>query len=48
MTGWAYLILAGALFLGLKTSMTARYRYLAVCTLVVIAVSYAAVRQHAY
>lgn len=48
MPGWSYLIVAGALFVGLKQSISARHRPLAVCAIVVVAVVYAAWRQHAY
>jgi hypothetical protein len=48
MTSWGYLIIAGVLFVGLKNPATAKYRYLSVCLIVILAVSYAAVRQHTY
>jgi hypothetical protein len=48
MPGWSYLIVAGALVIGLKQSISTRYRPLAVCAIVVVAVAYAGWRQHAY
>jgi hypothetical protein len=48
MTSWGVFILVAAVFLGLKRSMGERQRYAAVVVVVVVAVTYAAVRQHAY
>ena len=48
MTGWGNLILVAAVFLGLKRSMDTRQRYAAVCVIAVVAVLYAALRQHTY
>lgn len=48
MTSWDFFILVAAVFIGLKRSMGERQRYAAVCVVVVVAVSYAALRQHAY
>jgi hypothetical protein len=48
MPTWSFLIVASALFVGLKPSISARHRPLVVCAIVVVAVAYAAWRQHAY
>jgi hypothetical protein len=48
MPNWGYLIVVGALVIGLKQSISTRYRPLLISCLVVIVVAYAAVRQHAY
>jgi hypothetical protein len=48
MPSWSFLIVAGALVVGLKPSISARHRPLVICALVLIAVAYAAWRQHAY
>ena len=48
MPNWAWLIVVSALVVGLKQSISARYRPMLICAIVVVAVAYAAVRQHAY
>ena len=48
MPNWSYLIVIGALVIGLRQSISPRNRPLAICTIVVVAVAYAAWRQHAY
>jgi hypothetical protein len=48
MPNWGYLIVAGALFVGLRQSIPARHRPLWIGAIVIVAVAYAAVRQHAY
>ena len=45
---WTYLILIGAVIVGLRRSMQARTGAMLVCGLVLVAVAYAAWRQHAY
>jgi hypothetical protein len=47
-TNWGILILAAALFFGLKDSLTSRQRYGGVCAVVVVALLYAAFKQHTY
>jgi uncharacterized membrane protein YoaK (UPF0700 family) len=46
MTSWGLLILAAAVFLGLRRPVNAPNRYAVVFVVVVVAVFYAAVRQH--
>jgi hypothetical protein len=48
MTSWGFIILVAAVFLGLKSSMSTRRRYTTAFMVVVVAVSYAALRQHTY
>jgi hypothetical protein len=48
MTSWGWLILIGAVLLGLKRQMDTRHRYLAAFMIVLVAISWAALRQHAY
>jgi hypothetical protein len=47
-TNWGILILVAAIFLGLKGSHDSRRKYAAVVLVVVVAVGYAALRQHTY
>jgi hypothetical protein len=48
MTSWGYLILVVAVFLGLHTAIQPKHRYVAMCVVVFVALSYAAVHQHTY
>jgi hypothetical protein len=48
MPNWGYLIVVGALFVGLRQSISVRHRPFWVCAIVIVAVAFAAVRQHAY
>lgn len=48
MTGWGYLILVGAVFLGLHSRFAPKQRYAAMCVVVLVALAYAAVHQHTY
>ena len=48
MTTWGLVILAAALFFGLKDSIPARQRYGGICLVVVVALAYAAHHQHIY
>jgi hypothetical protein len=48
MTSWGILILAAAIFLGLRGSHDSRRKYALVGLIVVVAVGYAALRQHTY
>jgi hypothetical protein len=48
MTSWGFVILAAAVFLGLKRSMTTRRRYTTAFVIVLVAVGYAALHQHTY
>jgi hypothetical protein len=48
MTDWGCVILAAAIFLGLRRSPDTRAKYAAAFVIVVLAVGFAAVRQHTY
>jgi hypothetical protein len=48
MPSWGYLIVIAALYVGLRQSIPTRHQPFLICAIVVIAVAYAAVRQHAY
>jgi hypothetical protein len=48
MTSWGVFILVAALFLGLRRPTDARHRYAAGVVVVLIAVLYAALRQHTF
>jgi peptide subunit release factor RF-3 len=48
MTSWGYIIMIAAVILGLRSAMDVRHRYRVAFMVVIAAVVFSALRQHAY